>query len=164
MKKVALSAFVIFIFAIYLLHQSSEQEAAHVVPPQKVQPTSFPIPTTASSSAPPPTAGSVLNPTSTPAPQAGKYKDGQYTGDVTDAFYGNIQVEVAITGGKISDVTFLQYPNDRGTSVMINTQAMPYLKQEAIVAQNANVDIITGATQTSEAFRLSLQSALSKAS
>src|ERR1700690_4605217 len=63
------------------------------------------------------------------------YKNGQYTGSVADAFYGNIQVQATISGGKIADITFLQYPSDRSTSVAINSQAMPYLKQEAIAVQ-----------------------------
>lgn len=91
------------------------------------------------------------------------YKNGTYTGNVADAFYGNVQVQAVISGGKLTDVTFLQYPNDRSTSIEINTQAMPYLKQEAIKAQIAQVDIITGATQTSRAFIESLQSALDQA-
>lgn len=91
------------------------------------------------------------------------YKDGTYTGKITDAFYGNYQVKAIIAGGKISDIQFLLYPNDRGTSIEINTQAMPILKQEAITSQNASVDIVTGATQSSIAFKQSLQSALDQA-
>jgi|SRR5579884_691583 len=105
------------------------------------------------------------NPTTTTETQqtSGNYKDGSYTGSVADAFYGPLQVKVTIQNGKITDVEFLQYPNDRGESVEINTQAMPLLKQEAITAQSANVDIITGATQTSQAFLQTLGSALAQA-
>lgn len=91
------------------------------------------------------------------------YKDGSYTGSVADAFYGNIQVRAVIQGGKITDVKFLQYPNDQGNSVAINQQAMPYLKQEALQAQSANVDGVSGATDTSIAFKQSLSSALQQA-
>ena len=91
------------------------------------------------------------------------YKDGTYTGDAADAFYGNIQVSVTIQSGKITDVQFLQYPNDRENSVMINQQAMPLLRQEAIQAQSAHVDGVTGATDSSQAFVQSLSSALSRA-
>ena len=101
-------------------------------------------------------------PTNTPKPKTG-FQDGQFTGNAADAFYGYIQVKVTIQQGKISDVQFLQYPNDRRQSVEINTQAMPYLKQEAIQAQNANVDIVSGATDSSRAFIESLSSALSQA-
>jgi len=91
------------------------------------------------------------------------YKDGSYTGEVADAFYGNIQVQARIKNAKITAVVFLQYPNDRLRSVRINTQAMPILSQEAIQAQNVNVDIVSGATDTSRAFIQSLNSALTKA-
>ena len=91
------------------------------------------------------------------------YKDGTYTGQVADAYYGYVQVQTTIQKGKIVDVTFLQYPNDRNRSVAINSQAMPYLKQETIAAQSSNVDIISGATATSEAFVASLESALTQA-
>jgi uncharacterized protein with FMN-binding domain len=91
------------------------------------------------------------------------YKNGTFTGDVADAFYGNIQVQIMITNGKISDVQFLQYPNDRPHSISINQYAMPILKSETIQAQNINVDIVSGATDSSQAFIQSLQSALNKA-
>ncbi len=92
------------------------------------------------------------------------YKDGTFTGSVADAYYGQVQVAVTINGGKVTNVKFLQYPNTHSTSVYINQQAMPYLKQEAIQSQNSNVQIISGATFTSQAFIQSLSNALSKAS
>ncbi|GHO50369.1 hypothetical protein KSX_85320 [Ktedonospora formicarum] len=91
------------------------------------------------------------------------YKDGSYTGSVADAHWGNVQVKVVIQNGKITDVSFLQYPNERSRSVMINEYADPQLSSEAIQAQSANVDIVTGATDTSEAFMQSLADALSQA-
>ncbi|MFA6171218.1 MAG: FMN-binding protein [Patescibacteria group bacterium] len=92
------------------------------------------------------------------------YKDGQYVGAASDAYYGNIQVKAVISGGKITDVVFLDHPQDQQTSILINNQAMPILKSEAINAQNAQVDIVSGATDTSQAFISSLSSALSQAS
>jgi uncharacterized protein with FMN-binding domain len=91
------------------------------------------------------------------------YKDGSYTGSVADAFYGNIQVQVTISGGKITDISFLQAPNDNPNSQYINQQADPMLKQEAIQSQSANVDTITGATDSSMAFVQSLSAALNQA-
>ena len=109
-------------------------------------------------------SGSNNAPAATPPPtSSANYKDGTYTGQVADAYYGNVQVSVTISGGKITGVKFLQYPNSHSVSVIINQQAMPYLRQETIKAQSANVQIISGATFTSEAFQQSLQSALSKA-
>lgn len=92
-----------------------------------------------------------------------KYKDGSYTGSVADAYYGNVQVKAVISGGKLSDVVFLSYPNDRQNSVRINTYATPLLKSEAISAQSANVDAVSGASFTSKAFKESLSSALLQA-
>ena len=90
-------------------------------------------------------------------------KNGTYTGSVEDAYYGNVQVSATISGGKLTDVTFLQYPDTHQDSVMINQQAMPWLKQEAIQKQSAHVDIISGATFTSQAFIQSLDNALNQA-
>ncbi len=92
------------------------------------------------------------------------YRDGKYTGAVVDAYFGNVQVTVIVQEGKITGVQFLQYPNDRSTSREISAMAMPLLKSEAIAAQSANVDIVSGATQTSSAFKQSLADALSQAS
>ena len=92
-----------------------------------------------------------------------QYKDGTYTGSVEDAFYGNLQTQAVISGGKITDVVFLQYPNDNPTSRSINQQASVFLKQEALQTQNAQVDIVSGASDSSRAFQLSLASALSQA-
>ncbi len=102
-------------------------------------------------------------PSSSSSTTASAFKDGTYTGAVENVYYGNVQVSVTISGGKITNVKFLQYPNEHYTSVYINQQAMPYLKQEALQAQNANVQVISGATFTSQGFIQSLQSALNKA-
>lgn len=102
--------------------------------------------------------------TQTPAQNPNSpYKDGTYTGVAADAFYGNIQVQATVSNGKLTNIKFLQWPNDRSRSVRINQQALPWLTQEAIQAQSANVDMISGATDTSDAFSKSLQSALSGA-
>lgn len=98
-----------------------------------------------------------------PQTSAMAYKDGTYTGSVEDAFYGNVQVQVIVSGGKISDVNFLQYPNDNQTSQFVNSQAMPLLKQEALQAQSSQVDIVSGASATSQAFQASLTNALNQA-
>jgi uncharacterized protein with FMN-binding domain len=113
------------------------------------------------STLPPSTSGQItLTPTNVPG---SLYKNGSYTGSVADAQWGYIQVKAIIQNGKIADVQFLQYPNDHNRSVMINEYADPQLTSEAIQAQSANVDIITGATDSSEAFIQSLSDALSQA-
>jgi uncharacterized protein with FMN-binding domain len=110
-----------------------------------------------------PTATTPVATASGSSPTTGLYKDGTYTGSVADAYYGNVQVSAIVSGGKITAVNFLQHPNSRSTSVAINQQAMPYLQQEAIQAQSSNVQVVSGATYTSQAFMQSLTSIISQA-
>jgi len=115
--------------------------------------------------APTPTPTPTPVPATTPTPitgNTGQYKNGTYTGSVADAFYGNLQVAAVIQGGALADVTFLQYPSN-GHSAQVSGQALPILKQEAIAAQSANVNVVSGATQISQAFEQSLGSALALA-
>ncbi|MDG4892240.1 FMN-binding protein [Mesorhizobium sp. WSM4976] len=95
---------------------------------------------------------------------AGGYADGVYIGPAADAYYGIIQIQALVQGGRLTALKVLKYPNDRRTSVSINRQALPMLRDEAISAQSADVDIISGATLTSKAFIQSLGGALKKAS
>ncbi|WP_027169484.1 FMN-binding protein [Mesorhizobium sp. WSM3224] len=95
---------------------------------------------------------------------AHRYADGVYTGPAADAYYGIIQIQALVQGGRLTALKVLKYPSDRRTSVSINRQALPMLRDEAISAQGADVDIISGATLTSKAFIQSLGGALKKAS
>jgi uncharacterized protein with FMN-binding domain len=193
LRKYFLSAFVAFSFVAYAIHERTQTSSAlaNVVTPTLLVPTNpataplVPTPTTPITSAagngkPPatntpvdvqPTAApptdvppTTVPPTDVPATAVSSlYRDGTYTGDVADAFYGNVQVQATIQGGKITQVKFLDYPHDRRTSQYINSQAVPWLQSEAIQAQSANVDLISGATLTSRAFVESFQAALTKA-
>ena len=91
------------------------------------------------------------------------YRDGQYTGTLADAYYGNVQVGVVVTGGKLAEVTFLKYPDQQQNSTRLNQDAIPHLNHEAIAVQSANVDSVTGASLTSAAFVESLSAALEQA-
>src|SRR5258706_10645916 len=62
-------------------------------------------------------------PSSTVVATPGQYKNGSYTGPAADAFYGNVQVQAIVRGGKLSDIPFLSYPTDHRDSVFINQQA-----------------------------------------
>jgi uncharacterized protein with FMN-binding domain len=93
----------------------------------------------------------------------GQYKDGTYRGPSEDAYYGRVQVQAIVSGGQISSVRALQYPNDRGRSIRINNYALPELEQEVVQAQSADVDTVSGATLTSDAYIKSLRAALQKA-
>lgn len=169
MKKILLSIFVIGLFIVNGLSRQEDINSTPLNIPQQPQQNKTSATTSSAQGSPgnpPPQATPTPLPangsTNTPI-QQGQYKDGTYTGGVADAFYGNIQVQAVISSGRITDVIFLQYPNDRSTSIAINTQAMPYLKQEAIQAQSAQVDIVSGASDTSQAFQQSLASALTQA-
>jgi uncharacterized protein with FMN-binding domain len=94
----------------------------------------------------------------------GSYADGTFTGPVVDAYYGLVQIRAIVQGGQLTGIKIVRYPSDRLTSVFINRRALPRLRNEAIRAQSANVNIVSGATLTSEAFIRSLGGALSEAS
>ena len=102
--------------------------------------------------------------TTPPANVNNHYKDGKFTGETVDVGYGPVQIEVTISGGQIIDVSFVQMPSDLEFSRQETAMAEPPLKQETIKAQSAHIDVVTGATQTSQGFIQSLQDALSKAS
>ncbi len=93
----------------------------------------------------------------------GRYKDGTYTGSVADAFYGQLQIAAIVSGGRLTSVGFPVYPNTAGHSISLSKYALPRLAREALVAQSANVQIVSGATQDSTAFQQSLGSALAQA-
>jgi len=95
--------------------------------------------------------------------QSAHYKDGEFTGDPIEILWGIVQVKAVIQDGKITDVQFLQVPFDRARSVEISDLAKPLLKNEAIKAQSAQVDMVSSATMTSFGFRQTLASALAKA-
>ncbi len=87
---------------------------------------------------------------------------GTATGDAIDAQYGMVQVKVTAKNGKIVDVTAVQLPNGDGRSQYISQQVEPMLKQQALSAQSANIQGVSGASFTSNGYAQSLQSALSK--
>lgn len=151
MKKLVLTGFVGAVFILYSFFSRNQNSHLIIAPSSISQNTPSNNNQTNSGSS---SGSSTTNP---------QYNNGSYTGSIENAYYGNVQVSVTISGGKITAVQFLQYPNTHSTSVYINQQAMPYLQQEAIQAQNANVNIITGATFTSQAFIQSLSNALSRA-
>lgn len=99
--------------------------------------------------------------TAAPA-QAGTLTDGTVTGQLEETRFGPVQVQVTISGGRITEVTALQLPSG-GRSGRISSFAEPALRSEALSAQSANIDIVSGATYTSDAYAASLQSALDQA-
>jgi uncharacterized protein with FMN-binding domain len=183
MKKFLVSAFFVVAFGAYATYNyftnptNAQSVAATAATPNGASGSIVVTDSTANSAAgasAPPTNTAVA-PAKTPTPVAvtptpvqpptpkGQYVDGMYTGSAANAYYGNIQVRATISGGKLTNVTFLQYPNDRSTSRYINQQAMPELKAEAIQAQSASVNGVSGASDSSAAFQQSLADALAQA-
>ncbi|PJI94150.1 FMN-binding protein [Luteimicrobium subarcticum] len=85
------------------------------------------------------------------------------TGDVTQTRWGPVQVEITVADGEVTAVDVLQQPDGNGRDQQINAYAIPVLKQETLSAQSADVDMVSGATVTSDGYVQSLQSALDKA-
>jgi len=159
-KKILTGAFVALTFLIYSLHQRNEGSAAVA----QVATSASTASTTGTTTSSTDTASTTPTTTSTStSTSTGQYKDGSYTGTAADAIYGYIQVKITVSSGKISDLVFLQYPNDRRDSIQINNYAMPILKQQAIAAQSASVDGVSGATDSSQAFVQSLTAAINQA-
>ncbi|MFG2967330.1 FMN-binding protein [Streptomyces sp. NPDC048288] len=85
------------------------------------------------------------------------------TGDTVQTRWGPVQVKVTIKGGRITDVTAVQYPTENPRDQQINSYAVPQLRSEALAAQSADIDTVSGATYTSDGYQQSLQSALDSA-
>jgi uncharacterized protein with FMN-binding domain len=118
----------------------------------QASPTASASPSPGSSSAP------------TPTPSSGPtYKDGQYTGQDFPNQFGDTQVKITISGGRITDVQAVQLPFDRPRSAEISQYAAPQLHDEVLQAQSAQIDSLSGATYTSDAYAQSVQSALDQA-
>lgn len=170
MKKLFVSAVIVVAFISYFWFQQQSLLAVDIIPNISTAPTKTPaitpIPTADSTMLP--VAGGTTAPTArptatpTPTPQVSGFKNGTYTSQVSNVYgHGNLQFQVVIQGGKISDIQFLQYPTNGSTSRQISNYSLPILRQEAIQAQSANVDGVTQATETSEVFAQVLNALLS---
>lgn len=108
--------------------------------------------TTRAVPAPPPSTG-------VPAPPAGATGSRAVNGSIVDTEFGPYQVQVTLTGNRITDVNLITTPRDRRSQRIANGAA-PTLRREALQAQNAHIDTVSGATATSEAYAQSLQAAI----
>ena len=127
----------------------SSPATASATPSAGATPTPSATSTGAASPTSPPTAAAAA-PAASP-----KVVDGA----VENTRYGPVQVEVTFTGTQITAVTTLQSPTG-GRSDEINSYATPQLAQEVMSSQSANIDTVSGATYTSDAYKRSVQSAI----
>jgi uncharacterized protein with FMN-binding domain len=90
------------------------------------------------------------------------YHSGAATGIVAHTVWGGVQVRVTVTHGRIASVTALRLPHGNQMDVRLSKPAARTLEREVIAAQSAHVDMVSGATYTSQGYLRSLQSALDR--
>ena len=111
-------------------------------------------------------SGSTTTTPSTPTPASTPQSSGvsgTFTGAAANTRYGPVQVQITVVNGKITNAIALTYPTESFRDQQINQQAIPYLIQETLAAQSANIQGVGGASYTSQGWADSLQSALTKA-
>ena len=112
-----------------------------------------------------PTAGASAASTSpaSAAPSSGAAHasvSGKFTGTSESTRYGSVQVEIVVAAGKITDVVALHLTDQGARSVQLSNGAAPILRSEVLTSQKAAVANVSGATYTSDAYLLSVQSAI----
>ena len=156
MKRVVLAIVSTVASLVMLLSFKTHSTSAVATPPAAVSGTS----TTSGSSSGTSSAAPSATPSSTSsASTAAK----TYTGSSVDTRYGPVQVQVTVRSGRITTVTAINYPDNDPRDAQINSYAIPALGNEATSANSANIDMISGATYTSQGYISSLQSALDQA-
>ncbi len=120
--------------------------------------------TTPAATTPAATTPAPTTPAATATAKADATAGGTFTGAVSSNRWGPVQVKITIAAGQITNVRAIQTPASKPKSVRINDRAVPMLKSEALTAQSAQINTISGATYTSDSYALSLQSALDAAS
>lgn len=94
---------------------------------------------------------------------AGAQAAGTYTGTAVQTRFGAVQVQITVKAGAITDVTALRLTDEDRKSVQISNRAAPLLRAAVLKAQSADVQTISGATVTSDAYLTSLQAAIDAA-
>jgi uncharacterized protein with FMN-binding domain len=85
------------------------------------------------------------------------------TGQTIQTRYGPVQVRITETSGRLTSVAAIQLPGGDPHSTQIASYAAPILRTEALKANSARIDVVSGATYTSDGYAQSLQSALDNA-
>jgi uncharacterized protein with FMN-binding domain len=152
---------------------SASKPVAVAAPPQHEMRLPAPVPISALASLrmyqPPPVQTPLPLVTGTPSPGAtvpvpAGLEDGDYLSAIEQYEWGDLQVKISIHGGQITGVQMVQYPDHRAESLQISQMASPLLGSEVIKTQQAQVDIVSSATDTSYVFRHAIASAIKKAS
>ena len=96
-----------------------------------------------------------------PATASGPVRTG--TGEIVTTPFSVIQVRVTFTGKQLTRVETLELSGTGARTQAINAHAEPILREEALQAGSARIDVVSGATYTSESYIDSLQSAIDRA-
>jgi uncharacterized protein with FMN-binding domain len=156
MKRVILAIVSTVASLVLVLSFKTHSPSAAATPPAAVSSTGTSTGTSGSSS-----GGSSSSSSTTKKSTSSSAKT--YTGDAAMTRYGPVQVRVTVKNGAVSSVAATDYPMSDPRDAQINSYAIPQLNSEAASAGNATIDMVSGATYTSEGYRSSLQSALDKA-
>lgn len=165
MRRAALTVVATVVIVVGLLHYktSSAPKSLRIALPGAPPG----VPATQTPGAPPSAGPTEASPG--PAPSAGPASPSSsagprtISGPVETNQFGPVQVQITVSGSKITDVKTLALPTDRARSAYISSVAGPILTQEALQAQGTNIDSVSGASYTSYSFAQSLQAALSQA-
>jgi uncharacterized protein with FMN-binding domain len=150
MKRVVL-AIVTTITSLVLLLSFKTHSQSAVATPTVVAKTTTPETTT--------TTKATKTKTSTKATT----KAATYTGSAVQTRYGPVQVQITVKSGEVASASAVVYPTNSPLDAQINSYAIPALDSEAASAGSASIDMVSGATFTSEGYISSLQSALDQA-
>lgn len=107
--------------------------------------------------------GSTGTGTSGSSGSSGTSASGTYKGTAVQTRFGPVQVQITVANGKITDITALQLTNTDGKSIQISNRAAPLLRSKVLAAQSADVQTVSGATITSDAYLTSVQAAIDAA-
>ncbi len=110
-----------------------------------------------------PASSGVSGSAAAPPAAQGSTAAGTFTGDSVMTRWGAVQVEITVADGTITGVQAVEYPQENPRDRQINAYALPVLAQEATQAQSADIDVVSGATVTSDGYIQSLQSAIDQA-
>ncbi|MGU3437667.1 FMN-binding protein [Actinomycetes bacterium M1A6_2h] len=121
-----------------------------------------PVAESVSSTTAPPTSGAIAG-AAPPVSAAVVADESTFTGTAASTRYGPVQVQITVSEGRITEATAVTYPTTNGRDQQINAKAVPVLESETVAAQSAEIDMVSGATYTSDGYAQSLQSALDQA-
>jgi uncharacterized protein with FMN-binding domain len=117
---------------------------------------------TSSGSAAPASSGSAASSSASKTAARSSAASKTVTSDAVSTQYGDVQLKVTVVDGKITKIEPVQLPSNDPKSVEIAGYAEPLLRQNALAKQSADIDVVSGATYTSEGYKAALQSALDK--